>query len=101
MRKKVALRANAVVASAFGAFASFQAAAQTPPPLDSVPEKVAPDAKPTEPATNLSQKLDQSDGVIKPKDVDPGIEKPVPNTHTDDTIKPPGTPGGAPAPEAK
>ena len=45
-------------------FASSAAFAQTPSPsptpsIDSVPEKIAPGAKPTEPTKNLSQNLDQ------------------------------------------
>ena len=35
---------------------------------------------PTAPGQNLSKKLDQSNGVIHPKEVDPAIEKPTPKT---------------------
>jgi hypothetical protein len=53
---------------------------------------------------SLSDKLDASDGVIKPTPgVDPGIVQPAPVPHPNSTpvIRPPGTPGGAPGPEAK
>ena len=97
-------RGAAIVTAAWISFAAFPAMAQTQPsapPLDSVPEKAAPGLVSTEQPKSLSEKLDQSNGVIKPKEVDPGIEKPAPKTHTDDVIKPPGTPGGEPAPQAK
>ena len=53
---------------------------------------------------SLSDKLDKSGGVIKPKPgVDPGIEQapPVPNPNSTPVIRPPGAPGGLPGPEAK
>jgi hypothetical protein len=70
------------------------AQAQTPggssaAPLDSVPEKVALDAKPTEPARNLSEKLDQSNGIIRPKEVDPAIQTPAPTGNDSDIVRPP------------
>lgn len=103
MKKMISPAATIVCATAFVAFAAFPAVAATvsSPPVDSVPEKVAPDAKPTEPPKNLSQELDQSNGVIHPKEVDPAIEKPAPKTHTNDVVKPPGTLGGADAPQPK
>ena len=104
MRKTVPLPTKSIFAAALVAFASFQAVAQTAQPtapMDSVPEKVAPDPKPSDQPTTLSQKLDQSNGVIRPKEVDPAMEKAAPTTHTNDVIPPPGTPGGAPAPQPK
>jgi hypothetical protein len=59
------------------------------------------DAKPTPPAQNLSKKLNQSNGVIHPKEVDPAIEKPAPKTGDSNVVPPPGTSGGAPAPQPK
>jgi len=53
---------------------------------------------------SLSQKLDASGGVIKPPPgVDPEISKPAPdpNPNSMPVIKPPGTLGGPPGPEAK
>jgi hypothetical protein len=62
-------------------------------PADSVPGQIAPGANPTAPAESLSEKLNQSDGVIHPKEVDPAIEKPAPQARE--------TSGGAPAPKPK
>ncbi len=56
---------------------------------------------PTAPSQNLSKKLDQSNGVIHPKEVDPAIEKPVPKTGDSNVVPPPGTSGGDPAPQPK
>jgi protein-disulfide isomerase len=50
---------------------------------------------------NLSKQLNQSNGVIHPKEVDPTIEKPAPKTGDPNAVPPPGTSGGAPAPQAK
>ncbi|HZZ26136.1 MAG TPA: hypothetical protein VFE60_27880 [Roseiarcus sp.] len=70
-------------------------------PLDSAPGEIAPGSKSTAPAENLSKKLSQSNGVIHPKEVDPGIEKPTPNARDPNVVPPPGTSGGAPAPQPK
>ena len=53
------------------------------------------------PGENLSEKLNRSNGVIHPKEVDPTIEKPAPKTGDPNVVPPPGTSGGAPAPQAK
>jgi len=45
---------------------------------------------------NLSQKLDQTNGVICPPDVDPSIKAPTPKTSDAPVIPPPGSPGGDP-----
>jgi hypothetical protein len=60
------------------------------------PETTPSDAKPTAPGQNLSKKLDQSNGVIHPKEVDPAIEKPVPKTGDSNVVPPPGTSGALP-----
>jgi hypothetical protein len=60
-----------------------------------------PGAKPTAPDQNLSKELNQSNGVIHPKEVDPAIEKPAPNTRDPNVVPPPGTAGGAPRAAAK
>ena len=70
-------------------------------PVDSVPSGATPDAKPTAPAQNLSEKLNQSNGVIHPKEVDPAIEKPAPKAQDPNVVPPPGTSGGASAPQPK
>jgi hypothetical protein len=44
----------------------------------------------------LSQKLDQTNGVICPPDVDPAINAPTPNAGKTPVIQPPGSPGGNP-----
>jgi hypothetical protein len=59
------------------------------------------DAKPTAPAHNLSEKLNRSNGVIHPKEVDPAIEKPAPRAQDPNVAPPPGTSGGASAPQPK
>ena len=73
------------------------ALAQTEIPKDTPPTSA------TGPGT-LSQKLDQTDGVIRPRtDVDPGITKPapVPNPGSTPVIPPPGSPGGNPSVQPK
>jgi hypothetical protein len=44
----------------------------------------------------LSDKLDRTNGVICPPDVDPGIKAPTPNAGKTPVIPPPGSPGGDP-----
>jgi hypothetical protein len=80
------------------AFAQALKPAPTPTaPRDSVPAGT----KPTAPAQTLSEKLNQSNGVIHPKEVDPAIEKPAPNPRDPNVVPPPGTSGGAPARQPK
>jgi hypothetical protein len=96
---------------ALAAGPSFAQTAPGAPGSDKViPEKEAPPLTQTQPDSDvktgrsLSQKLDASGGVIKPStNVDPGITKPAPDPNPNSTpvIKPPGTPGGPPGPEAK
>ena len=62
-------------------------------------KNTVPDANP--PAQNLSKELNQSNGVIHPKEVDPAIQKPAPKTGDPNVVPPPGTSGGAPAPQPK
>ena len=52
---------------------AFAQAPKPTAPLDS-----APGAEPTPPAQDLSKQLNQSNGVIHPKEVDPAIEKGAP-----------------------
>jgi hypothetical protein len=94
--------------AACATLAGSSALAQTPSPaptpttpLDSVPEKIAPGAKPTGPTQNLSDKLNQSNGVIHPKEVDPAIDRPAPKVLDPNVIPPPGTSGDTPAPQPK
>lgn len=60
-----------------------------------------PGAKPTAPGENLSKKLRETNGIIHPKEVDPGIQKPTPKTGDPNVVPPPGTSGGVPAPQPK
>jgi hypothetical protein len=54
------------------------------------------------PGATLSEKLDQSNGVIKPRsDVDPKIEKPAPTTGSMPVVPPPAGPGSQSGVEAK
>ena len=62
-------------------------------------KNTVPDANP--PAQSLSKELSQSNGVIRPKEVDPGIQKPAPHTGDPNVVPPPGTSGGAAAPQPK
>jgi hypothetical protein len=67
----------------------------------SAPKETTPGAESTAPGQNLSKQLNQSNGVIHPKEVDPGIQKPAPQTGDPNVMPPPGTSGGAPAPQPK
>jgi hypothetical protein len=104
-----------VLATAIGLFSGAVLAQSSPGAAGSnqvIPEKVAPpnaELNGGAPLTSgrsgsLSDKLDASGGVIKPKPgIDPGLVQPapVPEPHSTPVIPPPGTPGGAPGPEAK
>ena len=79
-----------VAAATLVAGAAF---AQAPSPA---PNETIPGAKPLAPGENLSKKLNQSNGVIHPKEVDPGIQKPAPKTGDPNVVPPPGASGGAP-----
>jgi hypothetical protein len=91
------LMAGALLASG----SAFAQTAAPKPPNTTVPEKIAPGAEPTGPAKNLSDRLNNSNGVIKPKEVDPGIEKPAPQAEDPNVIPPPGTSRDPTAPQAK
>ncbi len=103
-----------VLSVAWFALAAGPLAAQTAPGAPGsdkvIPEKESPPLNQTQPDSDvksgrsLSQKLDSSGGVIEPPSgVDPDISKPAPDPNPNSTpvIKPPGTPGGPPGPEAK
>jgi hypothetical protein len=102
INSRLRLLIGGVTLVAGSAFAQTPNATPTPTvPPDSVPGQIAPGANPTAPAQNLSEKLNQSDGVIHPKEVDPAIEKPAPQARDPNVVPPPGTSGGAPAPKPK
>jgi hypothetical protein len=65
------------------------------------PKEAAPGADANAPAQSLSKELNQSNGIIHPKEVDPGIQKPAPKTGDPNVVPPPGSPGGAAAPQPK
>jgi hypothetical protein len=65
----------------------------------------AADARPCTPQERsnqtLSQKLDQTKGVICPPDIDPAIKAPTPPAGDMPVIPPPGSPGGDPGVQPK
>jgi hypothetical protein len=65
------------------------------------PKEAIPGAKSSAPIQSLSKELNQSNGIIHPKEVDPAIEKPVPNARDPNVVPPPGASGGAAAPQPK
>jgi hypothetical protein len=65
------------------------------------PDSATPDANSSAPEQNLSKELNQSNGLIHPKEVDPAIQKPAPSTGDPNVVPPPGTSGGAAAPQPK
>jgi hypothetical protein len=95
---RLCLFVTGVTLVAGSAFAQAPNPTPTPAaPLDSVQSETTPGV----PAQNLSEKLNQSNGVIYPKEVDPAIEKPAPKAGDPNVVPPPGTSGGAPAPQPK
>ena len=105
MTKNVIVRCAAVTALAIWSLPSLaQVTVQPPPPVDTqkvIPEKIRPPGQREE---TLSDKLDKSDGVIRPpSNIDPEITKPAPVTPPSNmpVIPPPGSPGGNPRVEPK
>jgi hypothetical protein len=85
--------------------ATLPCAAQNPPaPPNAAPQTRDPKAcaagqQPRDGGAGnqtLSEKLEQTDGVICPPDVDPDIKAPTPQTGRMPVIPPPGSPGGDP-----
>jgi hypothetical protein len=81
-----------------------QQAPNMPPPDTTIPEKIKPQDPSATGSTgageSLSEKLESTEGVIKPPSgIDPEITTPapVPNPGTTPVIPPPGSPGGNPA----
>jgi hypothetical protein len=86
-------------AAAWAQTPSLQQQAPNMPPLDKMPaEKVAPnDPSATGSTGTLSDRLEASDGVIKPPTTatpDMTVPAPVPNPGTTPVIPAPGSPGG-------
>ena len=82
------------------ALVASTALAQAPKPTAPA-DTTTPGANATAPAEDLSKKLNQSNGVIHPKEVDPGIEKGAPNVQDANVVPPPATSGGSAAPQPK
>jgi hypothetical protein len=80
---------------------AFAQAPKPPAPLDSAPRETTPGAEPTAPTQDLSKKLNESNGIIHPKEVDPAIEKGAPVVRDPNVVPPPGTLGGSAAPQPK
>ena len=78
---------------------TFMAGAAFAQATSPAPKETVPDANP--PAQNLSKELNQSNGVIHPKELDPAIEKPTPDARDPNVVPPPGTSGGAAARQPK
>ena len=102
LRLRVAVLAGAIVLGSTTGRAQSQQIQPpaTPPAMPGSPQTI-PEKTPSSPGTdgaggNLSEKLDKSDGVIKPPDhVDPTMAKPAPATpQTMPVIKPPEQKGG-------
>jgi hypothetical protein len=92
---------TAILGALLAAGPAFAAETSAPkPPASTVPEKIAPGGKPEGPAQNLSDKLNQSNGVIEPREVDSGMHKAPPATGDSNAVRSPGT-GGEAAPQAK
>ena len=76
----------------------------TPQNNATIPEKIAPEEPSSTGSTagsgaTLSEKLERSDGVIRPPEgisPDMSTRAPVPNPGTTPVIRPPGSPGGNP-----
>jgi hypothetical protein len=86
--------ATLAAASMLAASAAPSIAQSTPPASEPKPQT---DPSPQmAPGANLSERLERSDGVIRPPaDVDPEFHKTAPDTNTGmPVIPPPGSPGG-------
>lgn len=73
-----------------------QQAPNMPAPQQMPAEKIEPQ-EPSSTGSTLSDKLEQSDGVIRPPETatpDITVPAPVPNPGTTPVIPPPGSPGG-------
>lgn len=98
---RVRLLVAGVTLVAGSAFAQAHPAPIPTARVGSGPGENAPSAESAAPAQTLSERLNQSNGVIHPKEVDPAIEKPVPQARDPNVVPPPGTSDGAPAPQPK
>jgi hypothetical protein len=96
MTNKIRRLAACAAAGCFAslAMASAQSASSDPNSPSASSNPASPDSAFAKQPGALSDKLGASNGVIRPKEVDPAIEKKPPPTGTAAVIKPPGSPGG-------
>jgi hypothetical protein len=96
MTNKIGLLAALAVAGWMAplAMASAQSGSTDPSSQSASPSPASPNSTFAKQPGTLSDKLDASNGVIRPKEVDPSIEKKPPPTGTAGVIPPPGSAGG-------
>jgi hypothetical protein len=104
MKRAKTLILSTLLAGGFGLAAAAQVqvpqqrAPNMPAPENTIPDKIEPSDPPATGSTeSLSEKLQKSDGVIKPRtDTTPdmSVPAPVPDPGTTRVIPPPGSPGG-------
>lgn len=102
MKRAATFVLSTLIASGFGLAAIAQVPQQRapnmPPPENTIPEIVEPSDPPTTGSTeSLSERLEKSDGVIRPRtDTTPDmrVPAPVPDPGTTPVIPPPGSPNG-------
>lgn len=107
--KRLLILAAFMASSATGAFAQDPVlppqAPNMPAPKDIPAEKIKPqEPSETGSAGTLSDKLERSDGVIRPPETgtpDMNVRPPVPNPGTTPVIPAPGSPGGNPSIEPR
>jgi hypothetical protein len=115
MKRARTLCLATILAGSFAGLATAQTAVQPrapnmPAPQNTIPEKIEPQSQ--DPSTTgstgssgtLSDKLEASDGVIRPPSniaPDMTVPAPDPNPGTTRVIPPPGSPGGNPNIEPK
>ena len=103
MRRKILIAISTSVLIACSAPAFAQVTTPAPGSNDAIPEKIAPapeQGRSEAPRGSLSNKLQQSNGVIAPSgDVDPSMRKPAPDINTGGSVLP--APGPAQGVEPK
>ncbi|ACA21089.1 hypothetical protein M446_6844 [Methylobacterium sp. 4-46] len=75
-----------------------------PPPNERIPEKMRPPSDTDATGSTLSDRLERSDGVLKPPTSatpDMTVKPPVPDPNSTRVIRPGDLPGNGPATEAK
>ena len=93
MTKKINILAACVVAGCLAPLAMASAQSASTDPNSQSASPASPNSTFAKQPGALSDKLDASNGVIRPKEVDPAIEKKPPPTGTAAVIPPPGSSG--------